>query len=206
MDEHDYIVQRAISVDTSLWKSFKVFFEISGKWWLSVWILTVLSGLVSFGLTIANVKQFDSSIWIGLLLLGLVVAPTFAFHVLRIQRDNYKNLWNDKEHIIHILSEIENLRTEGVELHINGMHLSSNTSLQEWIEKVDDWRKRTNEKVYELHPAEAGNFNTLGVFPAVLAAGTKPFNGKHQSELLNLVRRLTLLGEIRDRWTTRRNL
>jgi hypothetical protein len=206
MNENSYITQRKNSVDKSPWRSVIIFFETSGKWWFSVRVLTVLSGLVSFGLTAANIKQLDPLIWLGLLWLGLAVAPIVTFYILRIQRDIYKDLWDDKAHVIIILREIGALRAEAVELQIEGMRLFSQKLLKLWIEKIDDWRKRTNEKVYELHPAEAGNFTTLGIFPAVLAAGTKPMNAKHQSELMNLVRRLTILGEIRDQWTTRRNL
>ncbi len=165
MDEHDYIIHRATNADTSLGKTLKVFFEISGKWWFSVWLLTILSGIVSFGLTVANIAQFGTTIWVGLLLLGLAVAPVVAFHFLRIQRDTYQSLWDDKEHIIRILNEVETLRAEGVKIHIDGRQLSSNKPVEQWIEKVDEWRKRTGEKVYELHPAEAGNFNTLGLIP-----------------------------------------
>lgn len=204
MTNNSYKDLRIIDVDRSIWRSLIIFTEIAGKWWLSVWILTLLSGIVSFGLTVSNIKQFSPSIWITLLILGLVVAPMVSFHHLRMERDKFKKLWDDKDHIISILNELENFRAEAAALQIEGMELPSDKEFDEWITKVEHWKKSTHEKIYMLHPAEAGNFNTLGLFTSELAAGTKILNPKHQKALEILIKRIHILEEIRGRWTTRR--
>lgn len=204
MTNHAYEDLRTTDVDRSAWRSLVVFAEIAGKWWVSFWILALLSGTVSFSLTVTNIRQFSPSVWITLLILGLVVVPIVSFHFLRVERDKFKKLWDDKDHIISILSELEDFRAKAAKLQIEGMRFPGEKELDDWLQRVEDWRKSTHEKIYMLHPAEAGNFTTLGLFTPELATGTEILNPKHQQALLNLVRRIHILGEIRDRWTTRR--
>ena len=188
-------------VDRSAWTSVKSFAATVGKWWLSVWVLTVLSGVVSFGLTVANVAQFPSGLWVGLLLAGLVLGPSVAFHSLRVERDSFKHLWEDKEVVIRILDDLEDLRAEAAKQQVDGRQLAK-PDFDEWNANVDDWTTRTKKRLSDLHPAEAGNFTTLGVYDPKLSAGTKIFSDDHQTALLNLIRRIDILAEIRDRWTT----
>jgi hypothetical protein len=56
---------------------------------------------------------------------------------------------------------------------------------------------------YLLHTAEAGNFNTLGLFSPELSIGTQIYNPQHRQTLFNLIRRIHILEVIRNRWTTR---
>ena len=204
MAEDAYEELRTKYVDRSVWRSLRVFGEIAGKWWLSFWVLTLLGGIVSFGLTVANIGQFSSSIWISLLVVGLVFAPIVSFHFLRVERDRFNNLWDDKEHLISILTDLEDFRAKAVRLQNEGNRFADEEALEKWIRSVDDWCTEAHEKVHLLHPAEAGNFNTLGLFTPELAAGTKVLNPRHQQTLLMLIRRIHILEEIRDRWTTRR--
>jgi len=205
MNDQAYETPRIVNVDNSLWRSLYVFAEIAGKWWLSIWALTLLSGVISFGLTVANIQQFPTSIWVGLLAAGLIVAPIISFHHLRIQRDKFKDLWDDKHFIISVLSEVEELRSEAAKLQIEGKGIEEKYEVNDWVEKVSDWRKRAIDKLNMLHPAEAGNFTTLGIFDAELTHGAKLIDTQHQSELVNLIRRIRIMSDIRDRWTTRRS-
>jgi hypothetical protein len=194
---------RTKHVDHSLWKSLLVGFEIAGKWWFSFWLLILLSGIITFVVSIANIKNIDSRVWIVLLVMGLFIAPVIACHKLRIERDKYKALWDDKNIIISILSDLEDLRKTATSLQIEGMKLTNQTQLDVWKIKVEQWTKETYEKVLTLHPADAGNFLTLGLFKGELAVGTQPFMIKNSQVLLNLIRRIHILEEIRDRWTIR---
>ena len=81
------------------------------------------------------------------------------------------------------------------------MQLADERAFDYWFQRVDDWRKSIYDKLYKFNPAEAGKFNTLGVFSAQLAVGTRILNGKHQSALINLIRRMEILADIRDIWT-----
>lgn len=203
MIENSYKQHRIAHVDKSLWRSFIVFIQISGKWWFSVWVLIILAGLVTFFLTISNIAKLPTPVWGSLLVLGVVLAPSVAFHFLRIERDIFNALWNDKDTIMAILDSIESLRNEAAPLQIRGKSLSTTRSVNKWIKEVDDWTERTINTVRLLHPAEAGNVKTLGVFEVVLAYGTRPLNDKHLSAIRNLVRRMAILAEIRNRWTTK---
>jgi len=109
VNRKSYELIRLHRVDRSAWSSIKTFCELAGKWWVSVWLLTVLSGAVSFGLTVANVAQLPTTLWLALLLAGLVLAPSVAFHSLRIQRDSYRSLWGDKHAVIRVLNDLEEL-------------------------------------------------------------------------------------------------
>jgi hypothetical protein len=198
-----YKTIRTTEINHSIWRSIVVGGEIAGKWWFSAWVLTLLSGVVAFGLTVAKITNIDSSVWIALLVLGVIVAPMVAFHFLRVERDEYKALWDDKHHLIDLLENIEKARAVAVKLQIQGRKFSNQAELDAWIKKVNNWIRNTHEKVYLLHPAEAGNFNTLGLFPPELSFGTQIYNPQHQQTLLNLIRRIHILEEIRNRWTTR---
>lgn len=200
MNQRPDQLTRIANIDTSAWKSLRAFISLIGKWWFSVWILTILSGVVSFGLTVANVTQFPTYIWVGLLIIGLVLGPSVAFHSLRVERDSLRLLIDDKEVVLHILNDLEGLRSEAANLQVEGRQISK-AEFEEWNSRVSDWMNRTRSKLAELHPAEAGNFNTLGVFDAKLSMGTKIVSNEQQTALLNLIRRLDILGEIRDRWT-----
>ena len=188
-------------VDRNAWTSVKAFAATVGKWWFSVWVLTVLSGVVSFGLTVANIAQFPTGLWVGLLLAGLVLGPSVAFHSLRVEGDSFNHLWEDKEVVIAILEDLEALRAEAAKLQIEGRQLAK-PELPDWLARVDQWTTRAKNKLAHLHPAEAGNFTTLGVYDPKLSAGTKIVSNDHQTALLNLIRRIDILAEIRDRWTT----
>ena len=88
---------------------------------------------------------------------------------------------------------------------IEGSEISDNAALRDWMQQVDEWRIAAYETIYLLHPAEAGNFNTLGLFTPELARGTQILNPMHEQQLLMLIRRIHILEEIRDRWTIRRS-
>jgi len=202
MQTTSYRTVRLASLDRSVWRSLQGFAETVGKWWLSVWILIVLSGIVAFGLTVANVKNFPTPLWVGLLLAGLVVAPAVAFHQIRVERDSFKQLWDDKQAIIGILAELEDLRAEAARLNIEGMKSLKKERIEAWRTKARGWYDTVFAKLNELHPAEAGNFRTLGVYTPRAVAGAHALTAQHQKDLENFVRRLDILGEIRDRWTT----
>ncbi len=204
MNDREYSDVRTAVVDRSLGRSLDVFSKIAGKWLFGVWILTALAGFLSFALMITNIKQISPALWGTLIFVGFVVAPIAASHYLRIQRDEFKALWDSKAAEFTILSQIEEARAEAVELNIEGMALSNEEHLTQWAEKVNTWRSSTYEKVSQLHPAEAGNFDKLGVFTVELARGTQLLNTEHERQLTMLVRRIRILSEIRDRWTTRR--
>ena len=178
-DDREYSDVRTTDVDRSPGRSLIVLGKIAGKWWFSFWILTLLGGLVSFSLTVANIKQFSPVVWGTLLIVGFVFAPIVASHYLRIQRDKFKAFWDDKEVIIKMLNQIEEARAEAAALQIEGMSFTDEEQLAQWIEKVNTWQSITYEKVYKLHPAEAGNFNTLGLFAEELARGTQLLNTEH---------------------------
>jgi hypothetical protein len=192
---------RVSAIDRSAWTSVKALAELVGKWWVSVWVLTILSGVVSFGLTVANIASIPTAVWAGLLTAGLVLGPSVAFHSLRIERDSYRALWDDGDVVIRLLRQLEKLRAEGARLQIEGRQVLK-PQFDDWAGRVAAWRKRTIRKLTQLHPAEAGNFTTLGVFDAKLTAGTKIISDKHQTEMLNMVRRLEILADVRDRWTS----
>jgi len=194
---------RTARVDTSPFRSFVVFLQVAGKWWFSAWVVVVMAGLVALGLSIAQVSQLPSATWVLLLALGVVLAPTVAFHTLRIQRDEFKAMWDDKALVIDVLARLEQLRTEAAPLQIKGMTVRSSRSVSAWIKMVDDWTSRAIDTAGLLHPAEAGNIKTLGVFKVSLAAGSKPFNARHLTAIRNFVRRMQILADIRDRWTAR---
>jgi hypothetical protein len=204
MNDSAYSDVRTAKVDRSLGRSFKIFFKVAGGWLFSFWVLTLLAGFGAFIVTVADIKQVDPAVWRTLLFMGLVLAPIAAFHRLRIQRDEFEALWDDKALIIDALNQIEEARAEAARLNIKGMVFGNDKQLLQWIEEVNNWRSETYEKVYQLHPAEAGNFNTLGLFDPMMPAGARLRNPTHQQQLLNLGRRINILGEIRDRWTTRR--
>ena len=96
----DYKQYRVQQVDNSPWKSFVEFTRIAGKWWLSVWVLIILAGFVTLALTIADITQLPKSVWGILFAIGIVIAPIITFHILRIERDTYNALWDDKATII----------------------------------------------------------------------------------------------------------
>jgi len=206
VEDNCYKQFRISQVDKSPWRSFVIFLKIAGKWWFSVWVVVILAGIATLALTIAKVSQLPTSVWGTLIIIGFVIAPVIAFHFLRVERDTYFALWDDKAKIMNILGAIEKLRKEAAPLHIRGMCLSTIRTVNKWTKEVDDWTKRSIDTVKLLHPAEAGNLETLGVFNVDLAVGTKPFNAQHLSTIRNLVRRMTILAEIRDRWTTRTSI
>src|SRR5260221_3180185 len=181
MENNDYNLFRVSQVDKSPWRSFVVFIKIAGKWWFSFWIAVILAGVVTLTLTIANISQLPASVWGSLFILGIVIAPIISFHFLRVERDVFYALWDDKVKILNILETIENLRKEAAPLHIRGKDLNTIRKVNKWIKEVNDWTERSINIVKLLHPAEAGNLQTLGVFDVKLAAGTKPFNARHLS-------------------------
>jgi len=195
-----YCYLRSAHVDRSPMRSLVVFFQVIGRWWLLTWVISILGGLISLAFTIARVAEVPPGFWGFLLALGVFIAPAVAFHFLRIERDEFNSLWGDKERVMQVLTQMEALRSEAAPLQIRGMRLDTMRSVNKWINEVDAWTARTRDTVALLHPAEAGNFKTLGVFKVTLAAGTKPFNAAHRSAIQNLVRRMQILGEIRDRW------
>ena len=203
MVEKSYKQYRIASIDRSPWRSMLVFIQIAGKWWWSVWVVIVLAGIVTLALTITKVIALPPAIWGSLFALGIVFAPMVAFHFLRVERDIFNALWNDKSAIISILEEMEELRKEAAPLHIRGMKLKTTRAVNKWVKEVDNWTQRAVSTVNLLHPAEAGNLWTLGVFDVRLAIGTKTINAKHLSAIRNLVRRMDILSEIRNRWTSR---
>jgi hypothetical protein len=83
------------------------------------------------------------------------------------------------------------------------MDLRTEEDEKKWIKEVNDWTERTITTVSLLHPAEAGNVKTLGVFDVKLASGTRLINQLQTTTIRNFVRRMEILAEIRDRWTTR---
>jgi len=193
---------RISDVDSSAWGSLRVFVSIIGKWWFSVWILTIVAGIISFGLTVANISRVPTAVWVGLLALGLVLGPSVAFHSLRVERDRFKHLLDDREAVVEILEDLEKLRAEAAALQIEGKQISKK-DFDDWKSRVEDWETRTKSKLAQLHPAEAGNFNTLGVYEPKLSSGTNIINDEHQTIILNLIRRIDILSDIRDRWTMR---
>jgi hypothetical protein len=203
MVENAYKTYRIKDVDKSPWRSFVVFGQIAGKWWLSIWVLVVLSGVVTLALTITNVNKLPTSIWGSLFGLGFILAPLVAFHFLRIECDNFKALWDDKDKIISLLKSVEDLRGEAVDLQVRGMNLESLPDVNHWIKDVDDWTKRTIKTVGLLHPAEAGNVSALGVFQVYPADGTHLLSQSHYNALTSLLRRVEILGELRERWIAR---
>ncbi len=75
-------------------------------------------------------------------------------------------------------------------------------SINTWGTSANAWYDAVLAKLSELHPAEAGNFRTLGVYTPRAVAGAFATTAQHSKDLENFVRRLDILGEIRDRWTT----
>lgn len=199
----NYYNFRKEAVDKSVWKSMKVGLEIAGKWLFSIWILVILSGIIAFAVTIANISYVNPIIWIALIVVGLCLAPAITCHILRVQRDEFKALWDDKELLSSILLDMEVSRKKAVSMQIEGMKIKNSRELNIWTLKVQNWTQKTYKKVRLLHPAEAENFYTLGIFKPELASGTQPFMIKNSQELLNLIRRIHILEEIRNRWTTR---
>lgn len=203
MVENTYQTKRIVRVDKSPWRSFIVFFQIAGKWWFFVWVIVVLAGMVTLTLTVTGVDKLPVSVWGSLFVLGFVLSPAVAFHFLRIERDTFNALWDDKDTIIEALTAIEDLRAEAAPLQIRGMNLETVANVPQWIKEVNDWTERTIKTVTLLHPAEAGNVKTLGVFQVELAYGTRLLGPAHHTAIRNFVRRMVILAEIRDRWTTR---
>src|SRR5271157_1588086 len=120
MTEDDYKGLRTTKVDKGPRRSLAAFVQIAGRWWFSVWVLVVLSGLFAFALTVANVTKVPAWVWGSLIVLGLLIAPAVAFHLLRIDRDTFKALWDDKEAVRSALTAIEDLRAEAAALQIKG--------------------------------------------------------------------------------------
>jgi hypothetical protein len=202
MDETGYRERRTSGVDHSPWRSILELVKVAGKWWFFVWVLVVLAGLVALGLTIVHPAQVPTAVWVSLFVVGIVIAPMVAFHFVRVERDTFYALWHDKETLMNVLVAVEELRQEAAPLHIRGMRLATTRSVNKWIKEVDNWTERAVDTVQLLHPAEAGNLRTLGVFPVQLASATKPLNSNHRAAIQNLVRRMAILADIRDRWTT----
>lgn len=204
MNDSTYSDVRTARVDRSLGRSLGIFLKIAGKWWFSTWILILLAGFGAFILTVANVREVNPAVWYSLLIMGLVLAPIAAFHFLRIQRDEFEALWEDKAVIMDVLNQIEKARKEAARLNIEGKVFTEDEQYTQWVEEVDTWRSETYEMLKQLHPAEAGNFDTLGLFKAQLPRGIRFSDLDREQRLLNLARRIEILKEIRDRWVARR--
>lgn len=200
MQEDEYSTARLDNLDRSSWTSLKLFAQLAGRWWFSVWLLVLISGLVAFGLTATNTRNFPTPVWAGLLLTGLVLAPAVAFHHLRIDRDRFRLLWEDKATVAKTLTDLEALRADGAALQIRGRGVAKKESIEAWAIEANSWYERVLAKLGELHPAEAGKFRTLGIYTPRPVAGPEPLTARHGKLLQNLVRRLEILSEITDRW------
>jgi hypothetical protein len=105
---------------------------------------------------------------------------------------------------------MDDLRKQGAHLQILGIKLFGTNfdpltkkAFDAWKRNVEDWTKSIIETVSHLNPAEAGNITTLGVFNIKFTIKNNIFNIRYVSTLRNLARRMDILAEIRDRWSTR---
>jgi hypothetical protein len=202
MIENAYKGPRTLRVDRRLRKSAKEYARVMGRGYVTVWVLIVLAGFVALYLIVTNTDLVSARVWAGLFALGALLAPLYAIHAFRVQRDEFKELWNDKEHILGVLTQLEGRRAEAAALQIEGNGLRSADAVPEWIARVEKWRVTTRGNLYDLHPAEAGYFSTLGLYRPVTLVSEIPFHvtTEQKRTLEHLRERMARLNEIRDRW------
>lgn len=199
MWEELYITPREEAVDRRFSKSLQDMRIETAKWYWW-WLGSILAGVLALGLEVTGQMPIPQNSWLWLLFVGFIFAPIVTFHFMRVDRDKYLCLWDGRKVLMQKLRELEDLRAEGAALHIEGKRLKEN-EYPIWSSKLDDWVERCIDIATAIHPAEGGTVKTLGVFDPKLTIGTEPLNLEHQRDLLNIVRRLNILIEIRDRWS-----
>ena len=202
MVEHVYRGPRTVRVERGLRRSATEYVRVMGRGFVTVWVLIVLAGFVALYLLVTNTDIVSPRVWAGLFALGALLAPLYAVHAFRIQRDEFKELWDDKEHILTVLTELEERRAEAAALQIEGNGLRAAEEVPEWKARVEKWRETTRSSLYDLHPAEAGYFSTLGLCRPVTVVSEIPFHvtTEQKNTLEHLRERMARLNEIRDRW------
>lgn len=194
-----YVTPRENVVDRRFLKSLLDMAKEARKWFWW-WLGSILAGVLAHGLEITGQMPIPTNTWLNLILAGFVLAPIAAFHFMRVDRDRYHSLWGDKRILMQNLRTLEDLRKKGAALQIEGQEIEAD-GYDAWNSKLQDWTNRCKDIATAIHPAEGGAVETLGVFEPKLTIGTKPVNLDHQQDMLNLVRRLNVLIEIRDRWS-----
>lgn len=140
--------------------TLREYLDALGKW---IWVLIAdIFGIVQdmlFDIPILN--RFRLEFWIVLLFIFLVVANINAFHKVRVQRDKFKDLLNDRQRIQDILKRLADMRKNGVALRNEGLDLRDRILVPKWIKKTEKWEKSVKAKIELLSPAEAEVFDTL---------------------------------------------
>jgi hypothetical protein len=183
----------AMSISRSILESGSRFVEILGHWF-AVWILDVVFGLVAGFLDVFNVVNIPQIVWITSLAIGFFLAPAYAFHRMRIFRDELDEKLHNRTAVIAILNQLAELRASGVSLRNTGMDPLTGAELDDWHTAVDKWHVDLRKKANELAEFEKGLLATLNwVSPLYVST---PSGGKQKKTLNELNETLERLGRL----------
>jgi len=141
-------------------KSAKAFLALLGRWMI-VWILDVMFGLASGILTLLGQADVHPIYWIGALLLGFVLAPLYAFHKLRRERDHVLTLLDNRARFEELLRQLSSMRSFGVHLRNAGELPLSDIQGSNWLAEESDWESSIIANVARISPFEAEWLTTL---------------------------------------------
>ena len=145
---------------SSVLDTIQEFAKIFGHWF-SFWILNVLFGVVNGILDLLNQPSFPAWLWMTTLVIGLVLAPFYAFHKMKQERDNLNRELHNRRKVIAILNDLSKMRASGVSLRNAGMTPLTRQHLDEWLKSVDKWHLDLQSKATKLASFERGLLETL---------------------------------------------
>ena len=111
-------------------------------------------------------KEIWITIWIWIVVIGIFLAQVVIYY--RVAR---RQIPGDK--IEQALKEVADLRQEGVNqlLNVDANTIQKEKELQDFNEKVENWKKRLISKIEKVSPAQGANFGEIGRLFGMKSAG-----------------------------------
>jgi hypothetical protein len=187
-----------MDLDRSFWRTASVLFKVGGKWFVGIWILAIVTGLIPLVLVLMKVTS-ELEWWITLfaLAIGIVITPYIAFHLLRIENDKISYLLNQNKDYSELLTKIAELRTTGVSLRNKGCKLTYMAYKEQVETNIDQWTQELLSTLSQLSQAEAERIRTLDQLTAIPPDCKRGRQNAEQFKTLRmLTQRLELLDEI----------
>ena len=159
--------------------------------------MDIISGGAGAYLDISGSWGFPTWLWIILLVIGLAIAPFWAFHKVRVGRDKLQKKLDDRKErkvILDFLAE----RKDSI-FYLYHKEIKSKEELEEWLKDTQAWVTKTQDDIDKfLTPVDASIFRDVS--GGLFVSYSRSFNREHNSELNTIVRLSKNLEKIIDRY------
>lgn len=153
---------------------------IGAHWW--PWVVGVFAGGAGLLVNIVTDLSIPIAVWIGVPLVGLVLAQFLVYYDVWKEREALK-VRNVTQADIDRLSE---LRSWGIHNILNSPTMTNDAEFDEWQVKYRGWRIEIAEEIEKrFTKSDSLWFAHIGLVQPMNIAVSKPYGGRHQ-KLLNL--------------------